>query len=596
MDPSKQAVRSLGWRPCVAFSVVLGMGCSSSDVERSQIGRVGSKIEGHEALDAVDARARVEREFERHFGRSAPPELRLVNRPGRIPAPSLVAAGTAESHRLTLQLLDRDGHPAASSFVQVTDLATAQIAAAEMVSGGTLDVHLPVGHYGVGAFIETPRPGLDTPSVTAAYLPAVALSADTTLDLDGRRGNRVAVSVDEPTARQLAGAVFASLRTAQGNVQFPMFPLRVADFERDELYAVPTQSSDGFTFYVQSHWSEEGASDSPYMYHLLSRTIDRVPDDPRYDVHRCELARVETSFAAQGLDWERGASTSWPTLDFVGLTPVAGFSAGVRFPRKRVDYYTPGRWAASVLQFDSDGGADDFTGAFEYPKAKVYQQRWNTMPLGPTLASASVSRAGDAFSAFIPMYVDSEVDHSSGTLPSGVTGTMTLRRGEEVIAESDIVTLLPRGVTLPPEPGIYELTSQGTRSVPWSRYATEQRVTWRFSSQHTDAPQTLPLMVVRYAIDLDRYGRTAAGRRSSFEVEVERSVDTRAAPERVSLSVSYDDGASWKPAALARHHDRWRATVRYPEDADFVSLRAVVVDAAGNSVEQEQIRAYGLSH
>lgn len=37
------------------------------------------------------------------------------------------------------------------------------------------------------------------------------------------------------------------------------------------------------------------------------------------------------------------------------------------------------------------------------------------------------------------------------------------------------------------------------------------------------------------------------------------------------------------------------AEVRYPRSADHVSLRATAWDDAGNRVEQEVIRAYGVS-
>ena len=63
-----------------------------------------------------------------------------------------------------------------------------------------------------------------------------------------------------------------------------------------------------------------------------------------------------------------------------------------------------------------------------------------------------------------------------------------------------------------------------------------------------------------------------------------------------TLELSYDDGATWQRVSLKRAHGGgWNADVRYPRrGADFVSLKATAWDDAGNRVEQEIIRAYGL--
>ena len=40
---------------------------------------------------------------------------------------------------------------------------------------------------------------------------------------------------------------------------------------------------------------------------------------------------------------------------------------------------------------------------------------------------------------------------------------------------------------------------------------------------------------------------------------------------------------------------RWKALVAHPVGAEFVSLKVKAVDAAGSSVEQTTIRAYGVN-
>ncbi|WP_394826271.1 hypothetical protein [Pendulispora albinea] len=504
---------------------------------------------------------------------------------------------------LTLQLIDRDGNPPTSSFVAVTDLNTARNVFERNVSGGTLEIPLPEGRYGVAVFITTPGPG-GAKSGTYANLPSLAIHANTARTLDARLGKRVSVSLDEPSAKQKSATVFLAQPTARGNVQFPSFPSPLDSLDKDAIYAVPSEPAKGFAFYVQTVWTRGGQEESPYVYHLLSSTADRVPEQPAYRVRKFELARVRVNLAAQGVDWkdEIAYALSTPVLELTGLRVSMGDGARVTFPGTRTDYFTPGAWSFAVHQ-GASGVASTSVAEAVYARPGEYRQTWNTAPLGPSFPGASpyyapVVREGDILNVSIPMYSEAEPGHINDPYVT-VTGSMILRRGDEVIAQSDDVgSLFRKGspVTVPPERATYELTSHGVRNVPWSLYATEQTVTWRFASEHTSARAALPLMAVRYAPKLDAYGRAPAGRRATFDIRVEHNAGASAKVATLRIFVSHDDGARWEPADVWRCADGWRASVRHPADADFVSLRAEAVDLDGNAVEQTLIRAHGLSH
>jgi hypothetical protein len=62
-----------------------------------------------------------------------------------------------------------------------------------------------------------------------------------------------------------------------------------------------------------------------------------------------------------------------------------------------------------------------------------------------------------------------------------------------------------------------------------------------------------------------------------------------------TVSVSYDDGATWVAVPTTEQHGQYTATVRQPKGVSgFVSLRATAVDSKGNTVTTTVYRAYQL--
>jgi hypothetical protein len=128
--------------------------------------------------------------------------------------------------------------------------------------------------------------------------------------------------------------------------------------------------------------------------------------------------------------------------------------------------------------------------------------------------------------------------------------------------------------------------------------STRVTAAWTFSSQHAgdDAPEPLPLMAVRFQPDLDRYNRAPAGGRYRVPFSIDLQGAAGVALGLPAVEASFDDGATWTPAAVRPRRDgTYTATVRHPAGNGFVSLRAAVADGAGNRVEQTILRAYQLA-
>ena len=63
---------------------------------------------------------------------------------------------------------------------------------------------------------------------------------------------------------------------------------------------------------------------------------------------------------------------------------------------------------------------------------------------------------------------------------------------------------------------------------------------------------------------------------------------------RLTVEVSYDDGATWHRAALLGRGDHRTALLNQPHNAHYVSLRTTAADTAGNQVTETIIHAYRL--
>jgi hypothetical protein len=87
-----------------------------------------------------------------------------------------------------------------------------------------------------------------------------------------------------------------------------------------------------------------------------------------------------------------------------------------------------------------------------------------------------------------------------------------------------------------------------------------------------------------------------AGRAFDIPVTVEGQPGVPAsAVTSLCVEASYDDGVTWRPAAVRARGDGWTATVRHPAGDGFVSLRASAAGAAGDTVTETIIRAYRLT-
>jgi subtilisin family serine protease len=113
--------------------------------------------------------------------------------------------------------------------------------------------------------------------------------------------------------------------------------------------------------------------------------------------------------------------------------------------------------------------------------------------------------------------------------------------------------------------------------------------------------ESMPVVMIDYHMPLDVLNQAPAGRAFAFTVDGDRAKGWsggNTAMAGAKVSVSYDDGATWKPTTVKRQGSHsFQVVVKHPELAatsGYVTLKAEVWDSSGDRTVQTITRAYAL--
>lgn len=155
-----------------------------------------------------------------------------------------------------------------------------------------------------------------------------------------------------------------------------------------------------------------------------------------------------------------------------------------------------------------------------------------------------------------------------------------------------------------------------TTDVPGVTLGRQMRTEWNFSQA---APTTMaikdcdtafiptpkvcesmPVLLLDYDLPLNVLNQARAGLPYTFTVDAGRPKGWTGstAMAGAKVSVSYDDGATWKEAkVLRKDSNSFQALLRHPKLADtngYVTLKTEAWDAGGSRTTQTITRAYAL--
>jgi hypothetical protein len=420
------------------------------------------------------------------------------------------------------------------------------------------------------------------------------------------------------------------------------------------LLATPTaaakQGAFGFDASTQlwpSLDAVNGSESARPTYLLDFPTGNRIPASLHYTVPADRLTRVHEQVYDTPSDSCAGSQRQlttdvyhpWGTRQGIDFAVPAG---------SRTDYwYTSAPRLSTFQQFVAATDCTTRAGARRHiTQGGQISEIWNKAPLVPSPASPTVEgnvlgttithpalaacaacRENNNAVLFLSAFGDSDRAHSWNThqVVNDVLPVSALRfyRNGAITFDSSAYNLSsvggvsPFGIDLPllPRPATYRLA--WTQSHAGDKSASNE-TDWTFHSGPADAPARLPsavecapdparacsflpLLFISYDLALNFSNQAAANNPEAINFTVEGQQHAPVpAGVTATVSASFDDGKIWtKPVrATSLGHDTFSALINQPALAStsgFVSLRVHAQDAAGNTVDQTIIRAYGLT-
>ena len=506
--------------------------------------------------------------------------------------------------KITIKVLNRRGQAPADADVSYAILTALNGSDAYnlTVRNGTATGHVPAGRYSALAYVITPGA---RKSFTAIYRPEVAVTGNTALTLDARLGQRIRLTTDNPQARPVPEGGMALIYQTIGRSQqlAAAFPIT-----GQPVYVTPARPAPGLTFRLQARLTRKGAAyGSPYIYNLGITLPGGIPGDPSARVATRNLVKVRTTYASAGRPACAGGHTyaEWPGGLAFGL--YTGIGA---LPATRTEYFTPGlTWGADSAMTTANCSfktLDVSSRISRFARGRSYARSWFSAPSGP--GGDGNSRLSDGtLQLLIPLL--SSADAASG-IPSGggLAGTTTVRSAAgQVIGTSDQPGLL--STTMPSHAARYTAVVSASRRVPYSDLAIRQHDIWTFTSRKpagTASFVRVPFLEILYRTALNDRDQARAGARQTITL---LPVDGNAGEpggfpqrlarlRRLTLRISYNDGATWQVVPVRQRGGDWTAIVTNPTrpGARFASLRVTAQDAGGRTADQTLIRAYAIRH
>ncbi|MEV6414228.1 hypothetical protein [Kribbella sp. NPDC051718] len=345
----------------------------------------------------------------------------------------------------------------------------------------------------------------------------------------------------------------------------------------------PIPAGMSFQAHISSHWAVPGPkgdfADTPFSYDLSQR-IPGFPTGYQRVVREAGLTKVAS---------QHTRTSTRPLLKVVSASAgdLPGAVAEFRFRRSGTVTHYMDRvpWDVELVEL---GGGDRSTDLFSLDQPAADGRRWNTAPFYPSWRLLGRAER-QANQMRFDLMSHSDQDGHPGYSPLD-TEAMRLYADGRLLRSSAILKLEAAG--LPSKATTYRLEAEYSRP-SWSQLSVRGSAVWTFPSQTVVANTDLPLQTVRFRPQTDAANLV---RRTPVTV-LPFQADSRAgvpAARSAKLQYSGDDGRTWRQAIVIRKRNGTFVAYFPTPKGRYVSLRAQLTGAAGNTVDQTLIHAYQL--
>ncbi len=493
-----------------------------------------------------------------------------------------------ESYELTVKLIRADGTPNDQGPALLAGIGNDTFEHLYDPSG-TVKIRLPKGEYLVDQFQEFEVTEEDY-QFYKLVAPRVLLTSDQTVVLDARKAKPVTTSVPKPEAKAAVVDV-GFTRTAPNGVGGLLSWMAGFDFGTIFTYSAgPALPAAEMTGHVTSQWGVPGADgtfkNTPYLYGIANSQPGKFPTGFHRSVKAEDLAVVDHAMNATTDGVMHKVIRPWMTG--VGVSTAA--HVPVDLPRT-IRYYLDDvqGWEGELLEPEEwmPVGRSWIRGEeVRYLAGRTYHERWNAAAFVPKVAQ--LTRTGNELYLAIGKHGDA--DGRVGNERTDTASSTLYRNGEQVASSDSFGFVFAE--TLPAEKATYKFVTTGTRLDTAFSGRTDLTVT--FSSAATERTTAVPAHTVRYQPEVDSRNTVKRTPVTVLPLVVDGTPGaTLPAVKKVTVQVSGDDGKTWKAATVVRAGSGYKALFATPAGAK-VSLKAHVVDAAGNTTDQTVIGAYPL--
>jgi hypothetical protein len=487
------------------------------------------------------------------------------------PAQPIATVGTTGDAGITVRYVDRAGRPTATAYSILRNVDDPTVFAFVVPEpDGTARVSVPSGRYLLESTVDTPRSGRPDPAVAVTVAPLLSVERSTDLVVDARAARPVSVTVPDPAAVGV-GALAAFRRTVNGGTVRSVYgsPDVTALFTAHDGPAVPPADFDAAVSVLFARPGPSGTTrDSPLVYATGWHRDGAFFTGFRHRVVESDLSTVHThhetvapgraAVRSIGVALSSGAAAQSMDVDALPFDRVERYAGTARWSNVLTEYAAGTDFADAVTQEQPSTA---------YAPGRTYTERWNATPYWP---APHVTRDGATLFARFAMYSDASGDRE-GT-GSTSRARVDLHRDGTPVGTADHLD----GAVFPltAGPARYRLTATAERT--WTAIFSRTTVTWTFTTAPSAAPETLPLMSVRFVPVGPRTLRVHLMRAATLTVDA-----------------SFDGGRTWQPTTLTGTGDTRTATLpRAAAGGTPVSLRARAEASDGATVDQTTINAY----